>query len=197
MFNAGNSAAPVANDDSATTDEGTPAIIAVLANDSDPDGDPLTVTNLTQPADGAVALNGNDTVTYTPNVGFTGIDSFSYTANDGTSDSNVASVRVTVNTPTSADVVTIIKAEYESKKARLKVEATSSAGGSVTLTAIAYDSSGNVLGSTQLEHDAKKNRHKGRITGLTSKPFRIEVKSTGGGFDFVEGSGIKVKGKRD
>ena len=92
-----------------------------------------------------------------------------------------------------ADVVTIIKAEYESEKARLKVEATSSAGGSVTLTAIAYDSSGNVLGSNQLEHDAKKNRHKGGIAGLTSEPFRVEVNSTGGGFDFVEGSGIKIR----
>ena len=79
------------------------------------------------------------------------------------------------------------KAEYDSEKARLKVEATSSAGGSVTLTAIAYDSSGNVLGSTQLGYDAKKDKHMGKITGLTSEPFSVEVTSTGVGFGFVEG----------
>jgi len=89
--------APVANDDSANTDENTPVSVAVLANDTDPDNDPLTVTNLAQPANGAVSLNQDNTVTYTPNPGFTGADSFTYTANDGLLDSNVATVNVTVN----------------------------------------------------------------------------------------------------
>ena len=112
-------------------------------------------------------------------------------------DSSVAVVSLTVNPLAPADIVTIIKAEFDSEEERLKVGATSSAGGSVTLTAIAYDSSGNVLSSSKLEYDAEKDRHKGKITGLTSEPFRVEVTSTGGGFDFIEGSGIKIKDDKD
>jgi hypothetical protein len=68
----------------------------VLANDTDPDGNQLTVTNLTQPANGATATNANQTVTYTPPAGFTGTTTFTYTASDGQATSNVATVTVTV-----------------------------------------------------------------------------------------------------
>ncbi len=87
---------PVAVDDSASTDENTSVIINVLANDTDPDGHALSVTNLTQPSNGMATLNGDNTVTYTPNEGYTGSDSFTYTANDGLADSNVATVNITV-----------------------------------------------------------------------------------------------------
>ena len=43
---------PVAVADTATTTAGTSVVVAVLANDSDPDGDPLTVASVTQPATG-------------------------------------------------------------------------------------------------------------------------------------------------
>ncbi|MGH2747321.1 MAG: S8 family serine peptidase [Actinomycetota bacterium] len=95
--------APVANNDSATTEIDTAIAVDVLANDSDADGDPLTVTNLTQPSNGAVVLNPDGTVTYTPNAGFVGSDSFTYTANDGTTDSNVATVSITVQDSTTDD----------------------------------------------------------------------------------------------
>ena len=98
--------APVANDDTAATTEDIPVPIAVLANDTDVDGDPLTATNLTQPTNGTTTLNVDNTVTYTPNAGFTGSDSFTYTANDGTADSNVATVAVTVNRVNDAAVAT-------------------------------------------------------------------------------------------
>jgi Bacterial Ig domain len=91
---------PVAVDDSATTPKNTAVTIDVLANDSDADGDSLTVTNLTAGAHGTTHLNADGTVTYTPNAGFLGFDTFTYTANDGTADSNVATVTVEVrNTP--------------------------------------------------------------------------------------------------
>jgi alkaline phosphatase len=91
---------PAANNDSATTQVDTPATIAVLANDTDADGDTLTVTNLTPPANGTATLNPDKTVTYTPKAGFSGIDSFTYTANDGTIDSDVSTVTMTVTVPT-------------------------------------------------------------------------------------------------
>ena len=76
-------APPIARGDQASTPANTPVQIAVLANDSDPDGDPLTITAVGAPGHGAVALNGDGTLTYTPAAGFTGVDSFTYTISDG------------------------------------------------------------------------------------------------------------------
>ena len=82
---------PVAVDDTATTPQNTAVTINVLANDSDPDGDALSVISFTQPSNGAVTLNGT-TMTYTPAAPFTGIDSFTYSLAVGVT----ATVRVTV-----------------------------------------------------------------------------------------------------
>ncbi len=87
---------PVAVDDSANVAENGNVVINILANDSDPDGYTLRVTNLTQPSWGIVVLNPDGTVTYTPYEGYTGPDSFTYTANDGLVDSNLATVSITV-----------------------------------------------------------------------------------------------------
>jgi len=96
--------APVAVDDSVTTNEDTPAAnIAVLANDSDVENDTLSVTAKTDGTNGTVTINGDNTVTYTPNADFNGTDSFTYTVFDGT-DSSVATVNVTVNAVNDAPV---------------------------------------------------------------------------------------------
>ncbi len=87
---------PVAVNDTANVAENGNVVVSVLANDSDPDGYTLAVTNLTQPAWGQAVLNPDGTVTYTPYEGYTGPDSFTYTANDGLLDSNVATVNITV-----------------------------------------------------------------------------------------------------
>jgi hypothetical protein len=88
--------APVANDDAATVvEDSANNVIDVLANDTDADGDTLTVTAVTQGANGAVALVGG-VVSYTPAAGFSGADSFTYSVSDGPSTSNVATVTVTV-----------------------------------------------------------------------------------------------------
>jgi len=89
--------APVAINDSATTQENTAVTINVLNNDIDADGDTLTVTNLVQPSNGTATLNADQTVTYTPTSGFTGQDSFTYTASDSKISSNMATVTITVN----------------------------------------------------------------------------------------------------
>ncbi|MGL6076032.1 MAG: beta strand repeat-containing protein [Fimbriiglobus sp.] len=88
---------PVAVNDSATTAFNSAASINVLANDSDGDGDALTVTILTNPANGTVVVNGDKTVTYTPTAGFTGANSFTYQINDGKGGLASATVNVTVN----------------------------------------------------------------------------------------------------
>jgi hypothetical protein len=57
---------PVANPSTATTPEETPVTLNVLGNDSDPDGDPLTVTNATVSAKGSVTINPDGTLAFNP-----------------------------------------------------------------------------------------------------------------------------------
>ncbi|WP_226576848.1 cadherin-like domain-containing protein [Acuticoccus sediminis] len=88
-------AAPVANDDTLTTDEGTPVAIDVLANDTDGNGDNLTVEAFTQAGSGTVSLNGG-VLTYTPDAGFTGTDTFDVIVSDGNGGLATSSVEVVV-----------------------------------------------------------------------------------------------------
>ncbi|WP_419192642.1 Ig-like domain-containing protein [Kolteria novifilia] len=96
---------PVANDDAATTNEDTPTTIAVLANDTDVDGDPLSVDSFTQPASGSVVLNPDGTFSYTPDPDFHGTDSFTYTVTDGNGGTSTATVSLTVDPINDAPVV--------------------------------------------------------------------------------------------
>ncbi len=91
---------PVANNDSASTNEDTPVTINVLANDSDPDGDLLGVASVAAPGHGTAVINADKTVTYTPAPSFFGTDSFTYTASDGRGGSSTATVTVTVTAVT-------------------------------------------------------------------------------------------------
>ena len=96
---------PVATDDATSTDEDTPVTISVLANDSDLDGDPLTVTVATA-ANGTVVINANGTVTYTPNTDFNGVDTITYTISDGKGGFDTATVTVVVRPVNDAPIAT-------------------------------------------------------------------------------------------
>ena len=89
--------APAAADDTATTGEDTAVGIAVLANDTDLDGDSLTVTGVSAAAHGSAVANADGTIAYTPAANYTGADSFSYTIGDGHGGSATATVSVTVS----------------------------------------------------------------------------------------------------
>ena len=93
--------APVASNDSGVTDEGVAIDVDVLANDADVDGNTLTVGPFGQGANGTVTLAAGK-LRYTPNAGFTGTDSFTYRATDGSLQSNLATVTITVR-PTTPD----------------------------------------------------------------------------------------------
>jgi subtilisin family serine protease len=88
--------APVAANDSATTGQGVPVTVAVLANDSDIDGGPLSIAAVSDPPHGTAVANANGTITYTPDPSYSGPDAFAYTASDGSATSNLATVSVTV-----------------------------------------------------------------------------------------------------
>jgi hypothetical protein len=88
---------PHAADDTASTAMDTLVDIDVLANDGDPDGDPLSVLAVGQGGQGAVSINPNGTVRYHPNRGATGTDSFLYTVGDGHGGSATATVAVRIS----------------------------------------------------------------------------------------------------
>jgi VCBS repeat-containing protein len=110
---------PVANDIHTSTDEDTPKIIDVIDDDTDADvDDTVTVTDVTQPANGEVVINDDGTVSYTPDGNFSGTDTFTYTLSDaesgphlhgffgffGGGHADTASVTVTVNAANDAPV---------------------------------------------------------------------------------------------
>jgi len=86
---------PVAKDDSATAEYETKVTIDVLKNDSDADGDNLTIKSTTNPSHGSVSVK-NGKIEYTPESGFSGTDNFNYTVSDGNGGEDSAAVTVTV-----------------------------------------------------------------------------------------------------
>ncbi len=88
-------AIPVAADDSEITNENTAVVIDVLNNDFDADADSLSVKGVTVPVNGVAETNGIS-ITYTPNTDFIGIDSFSYSVEDGVGGTATALVSIEV-----------------------------------------------------------------------------------------------------
>ncbi len=89
--------APNAVNDSLTTPEDTPGLLNVLANDTDVDGDPLTVTTLApSAAHGTVSCTAAGACTYTPAANYNGPDSFTYAISDGHGGTDTATVSITV-----------------------------------------------------------------------------------------------------
>ncbi|MFV8433698.1 tandem-95 repeat protein, partial [Vibrio owensii] len=88
--------APVANNDSTTTDEDTPVTIDVLPNDTDVDGDTLTIVNASVPAEQGTVESVDGKLVFTPAENFNGDATISYTVSDGALEDE-AEVSVTVN----------------------------------------------------------------------------------------------------
>jgi hypothetical protein len=100
VFSAITNSPPVANADGGfVAAASTPLTIqasALLANDTDPNGLPLTVTGVSNPTNGAVVLNGT-TITFSPKAGYTGAASFTYTIQDTAGRTASANVSLVIN----------------------------------------------------------------------------------------------------
>jgi hypothetical protein len=165
---------PVANGDSYTTNYQTALTVAapgVLANDTDPDGNPVTASLSGPASHGTVSLGSGGGFTYTPAAGYSGLDSFTYTASDGTATSAPATVAITVNAAPTADTVTILSATYNSKRKTLSVSATSSAQPNAVLT---------VVGFGQMTYKSKTKTYTFTAT-VATKPGSVTVTSSRGG----------------
>ncbi len=88
--------APVANNDTATVTKNSSVNISVLSNDSDADGDILSISTVGSAANGTATKNGTQ-IHYTPDTDYTGADSFTYSISDGNGGTATATVNVTVN----------------------------------------------------------------------------------------------------
>jgi len=97
--------APIAIEDIATTNENEPVTIDVLENDTDVDSPVLDVISTTEPNNGSVEINDDNSITYTPNLGFKGEDRFTYTISDGNEEDS-AEVIITVTRLYSIEVTT-------------------------------------------------------------------------------------------
>ena len=137
---------PIAVDDAAATDNLNPVTVNVLGNDSDVDGDVLSVTDATAPANGTAVINADGTITYSANVGFSGIDSFFYTVIDGNGGS--ASARVIVNVvnvnvaPVAQDDVYSVDEDSAANLLNVLANDSDVNGDALTITAITQPAAG-------------------------------------------------------
>jgi hypothetical protein len=155
-------APPDAVDDAATFEVNSGLqTIAVLANDTDPDADALTITGVTQGANGVVANNGSS-VSYTPNANFIGTDTFTYTVDDGNGHTDTATVTVTVVDTTPPDLTVSATASslwppnHQMENVGLTVNASDNGGGAPTIQVVVFSNEDDLApGSGNFSPDAK------------------------------------------
>lgn len=147
---------PVANDASVTTPQDTAVATTLTATDAD--SDPLTYAVVTGPTHGTLSGTAPN-LTYTPNAGYTGPDSFTFKANDGKADSNTATVSITVTpaTPTcrvaAPKLDALVSTDQKTAAAKFVSPALTTAGGNELV--LAFVESDGPLAPTQ------------KVTGVT------------------------------
>ena len=143
--------APLAANDSYNIDEDTTlnvAAPAVLGNDTDIDSASLTAVLVSLPSHGTLALNPNGSFSYTPAINYNGPDSFTYKANDGLLDSNVATVNITVNAVNDAPVAQNQSVTTDEDMAKaIVLGATDVDGDTLSFTVVTGPSNGSLSGA--------------------------------------------------
>ncbi|MGY8794175.1 MAG: Ig-like domain-containing protein, partial [Woeseiales bacterium] len=139
--------APVADDNAVATNEDTP--VAVTMTGSDVEGDGLTFSVVSTSANGSLS-GAPPNLIYTPDLNFNGGDSFTYRANDGTVDSNLATFSITVNTQNDAPTATQISNQSASEGVLFSFNVTSNFddvdGDALTYTSIGLPTSLELIG---------------------------------------------------
>jgi hypothetical protein len=163
----------VAVADAVTLTGGAATVINVLANDTFTL--PVTVELLPQatfgPADGLAVVNADNTVTYTPAAGFTGVDSFTYRINAGGLLSNNATVTITV------DNMTVDRAELDLRRLTWNIKGTAAPGAVLTLNE-GPNLGGAGIGSVLVAADGKW-QFRGRALSAPTATSISVVSSTG------------------
>ena len=167
--------APSAQDDTKTTQENVPVTIAVLANDTDPENDPLSIRGFTSPGHGIVTNNSVNLI-YTPTSGYSGSDSFTYTISDGHGNTANATVTVTVQKAVSTPIKVVIgSATWNSSDKKLLV---SGSGGVRGASVKIFNATTKAtLGTTSSEDDGKWKK---TIEKPSVVPCKVRVEITKG-----------------
>jgi large repetitive protein len=174
--------APVAVADSYSTAEDTAltvtALLGVLANDTDADGNPLTALQVVGPTHGTLTLAADGSFVYTPAADYSGPDSFTYKANDGTAESNVATVSLTVTPVNDAPVVTNPGNQTNAEGAVISLQIQAS-DVDIPANTLSYDASGLPAG---LSINASSGLIDGTIAAgaATGSPYAVIVTVTDG-----------------
>ncbi|WP_244484440.1 DUF4082 domain-containing protein [Mesorhizobium sp. Root552] len=153
---------PVATNDSGyTTQQGTALQItaaSLLANDTDANGDPLTITGVSAPSGGTAVFNAQtNTITFTPTAGYTGAAGFTYAISDGKGGTASATVALTVTaTPNTAPVATNDTGYTTTQNTALQITAasllandTDANGDPLTITGVSAPSNGTATFNAQ------------------------------------------------
>jgi hypothetical protein len=168
--------APVARADSASTISGVPVTIAVLGNDTDANGDALTVTAVSTNVLLGTATTNGTTVTYTPRLGTSGVQPFTYTVSDGQA---TATGNVTVNVAPAENLV-VASPSLRVSKGEWRVTGTSSVIGAQITVVIGVNLTGTVLGTATVDAlGAWALRLRGSTITVDASRT-ISIKSTGG-----------------
>jgi VCBS repeat-containing protein len=203
--------APTANPDAYSTTEDTPLTVAapgVLANDSDPEHDPLSAVLVSGPSHGTLTLNPDGSFTYTPATNHTGSDAFTYQASDGTLTSELATVTLTVtavnDTPTvtvaaggtcgrddHSGTINLTVADIESPIAELTLSVLSSSSPTLVPTGnIGFAGNGTARTMTVSAVDGRSGTATLTVTvsdGQNSGSVQVRVMVGGGGKDTLTG----------
>lgn len=137
---------PVARPDSYSTPAGTTLDVAapgVLANDSDPDGDPMTAGMPEPPFHGTLTLQSNGAFTYKPTAGYTGTDTFSYMTHDPYGGMTGTTVTITVGSGGGGQLPTLSVKD---------VSVTEGAAGTTRSAVFVIRRSGSTAGSSTVKY---------------------------------------------
>ena len=175
--------APVAVNDSFSVDEDhtlTVAAPGVLGNDTDVDSTTLTALLASGPTNGTLTLNADGSFSYAPNQNFNGSDSFTYKANDGQLDSNLATVSLTVNAVNDAPVLDFIPDKLSLVNLQLRVQA-SATDVDTPPSGLTYSLVGSVPTGATIDSGTGLFTWTSDMFGTT--PFTVRVTDDGGLYD--------------
>src|SRR5258708_3017673 len=142
----------MAVDDSASTPKNVPVTIDPLANDSDPDGDALTIISVS-PTNGAASIIGGTNVLFTPNASFTGTATVGYTISDGGGGTASALITLSLTNPPPLPAPTSPSPPTTPLPPRLSPDPNDSApaGDALTITSASPPSgAGSIIGGTNV-----------------------------------------------